>query len=436
VFATHSPRVRGRVHYAKESIPICVRAGYLMHSEESGLVDAFIPYGCYWSTPFARWQGALAHLHSLEFAAYVAKQEIAGREIPVAMIDYGILGMTVPQRGCFYGLPWATGLMGAPHLGGPTVNQACATSARILQMAAEEVAGGAAQAAIVLAADRTSNGPHLYYPNPRGPGGTGQHEDWVLDNFTRDPFAAVAMVETAENVARERRITTEEQHEVTIRRYAQYKDALADDRAFHKRFMTLPFAVPDDRFGKSIGELAGDEGVHDTNAEGLRRLKPVREGGTVTYGAQTHPADGNAGLIVASGDRARELSRDKTITVRLRGFGQARVERAHMPLAPVPAARRALAAAGIGIDKVDAVKSHNPFAINDIVFSRETGFPIERMNNYGCSLVWGHPQGPTGLRAIIELIEELVMRGGGIGLFHGCAAGDTAMAVVLEVGAK
>jgi acetyl-CoA acetyltransferase len=81
------------------------------------------------------------------------------------------------------------------------------------------------------------------------------------------------------------------------------------------------------------------------------------------------------------------------------------------------------------------VKSHNPFALNDIVFSRETGFPLERMNNYGCSLVWGHPQGPTGLRAIIELIEELALRGGGIGLFHGCAAGDTAMAVVLEIGA-
>ena len=56
------------------------------------------------------------------------------------------------------------------------------------------------------------------------------------------------------------------------------------------------------------------------------------------------------------------------------------------------------------------------------------------MNNYGCSLIWGHPQGPTGLRAVIELIEELVLAGGGYGLFHGCAAGDTAMAVVLRVG--
>ena len=56
------------------------------------------------------------------------------------------------------------------------------------------------------------------------------------------------------------------------------------------------------------------------------------------------------------------------------------------------------------------------------------------MNELGCSLIWGHPQGPTGLRAVIELIEELAIRGGGWGLFTGCAAGDSAMAVVVEVG--
>jgi len=55
------------------------------------------------------------------------------------------------------------------------------------------------------------------------------------------------------------------------------------------------------------------------------------------------------------------------------------------------------------------------------------------MNNYGSSLIWGHPQGPTGMRAIIELIEELTLLGGGWGLFQGCAAGDTSMATVLKV---
>jgi acetyl-CoA acetyltransferase len=81
-----------------------------------------------------------------------------------------------------------------------------------------------------------------------------------------------------------------------------------------------------------------------------------------------------------------------------------------------------------------AVKSHNPFIINDIAFSRHFGIDARRiMNNYGCSLVYGHPQGPTGMRIIIELIEELVLLGGGCGLFNGCAAGDTAMALVLRV---
>ncbi|MDP7544912.1 MAG: hypothetical protein QGG31_03990, partial [Anaerolineales bacterium] len=60
----------------------------------------------------------------------------------------------------------------------------------------------------------------------------------------------------------------------------------------------------------------------------------------------------------------------------------------------------------------------------------------EAMNNYGSSLIWGHPQGPTGMRLIMELIEELALLGGGYGLFTGCAAGDTAAAIVLRVDGK
>jgi acetyl-CoA acetyltransferase len=197
--------------------------------------------------------------------------------------------------------------------------------------------------------------------------------------------------------------------------------------------MTLPFEVPDPAYRKTVGTIAGDEGINFSTAEGLAKLKPVLEGGTVTYGAQTHPADGNAAIVLASPERAKELSRDPKLRVRLHGFGQSRADLAYMPEAPAPAAQRALAQAGMKIEQMDAVKTHNPFALNDILFSRATGFPIERMNNFGSSLVWGHPQGPMGTRAIIELIEELAQRGGGFGLFTGCAAGDSAMAVVLEV---
>ena len=96
-----------------------------------------IPYRGYWSTPFARWQGSLAHLHSLRFAAHVAAREIARRDIDPHVFDFGVLGMTRPEHGSFYGLPWLMGLAGAGHVGGPTVSQACATSVRTVQVAVQ-----------------------------------------------------------------------------------------------------------------------------------------------------------------------------------------------------------------------------------------------------------------------------------------------------------
>jgi len=395
---------------------------------------AEIPYGAYWSTPFARWQGSLAHLHSIEFAAHVARGELARRGIAPERIDYGVLGLSVPQPHAFYGLPWLAGLAGAGAVAGPTVMQACATGARVLLAAAQEIEAGMAQVALGVTCDRTSNGPHLYYPNPRGPGGTGAHEDWVMENFTCDPLGSHSMLDTAENAARRHGFTTAEQHEIVLRREEQYRAALADDSAFLRRFMTLPFAVPTANLRKTLTTLDGDEGINRSTAEGLARLAPVQPGGTVTFGAQTHPADGNAAILLASPERATELSAQPKLAVRLLGFGQARVALAQMPEATVPAARRALERAGLAIGQIDAIKTHNPFALNGLLFAREMGVDAATMNNYGCSLVWGHPQAPMGTRSVIELIEELTLRGGGRGLFAGCAAGDSAMALVLEVG--
>jgi len=392
-----------------------------------------IPYGAWWSTPFARWQGSLAHLHSLQFAAWTAQRALARRALDVSLFDHAALGMSVPQRGAFYGLPWVMAQMGAAHVTGPTISQACATGVRLLQSVASSVREGEATVALAIAADRVSNGAHLYYPAPHAPGGTGEHEDWVMDNFNCDPHTGLGMLRTAENVAAEHHLSTAQQHELVLHRYAQYEQALQDDSAFLRRFMDLPFSVPDARLRREQSVLHGDEGVFATTAEGLAALKPVLEGGTVTYGSQTHPADGNAGMVLTTPQRAAELSRDRTIDIRLVAFGQARERPAFMPAAPVPAAQRALQAAGLTIKDMAAIKTHNPFIVNDLVFARAFDMDPLRMNRFGSSLVWGHPQAPMGLRAVIELMEELVIAGGGYGLFVGCAAGDSAMAVIVKV---
>ena len=155
--------------------------------------------------------------------------------------------------------------------------------------------------------------------------------------------------------------------------------------------------------------------------------------GILTFGAQTHPADGNAGMIITTKERAAELSADQGVTIQLLSYGYARAKKAHMAAAVTPSAEMALQNAGITVKDLGAVKTHNPFTVNDAVMGKLMGIDEKIFNNYGSSLIFGHPQGPTGMRCIIEMIEELVMKGGGYGLFAGCAAGDTAAGLVLKV---
>lgn len=395
-------------------------------------MQAFIPYGIYWSTPFAKWQGSLANMNAVRLAAVVGKQALADKKFPLEQIDLGLLGLTNPQKGSFYGLPWLTGMMGIDRVAGPTVQQACATSVRAMQMAAQEVVCGTAQCALLVMCDRQSNGPVVYYPDPSGPGGYGITEHWVPDNMALDPYALNPMLITGENVAARYGISTAEQHALKLHRYQQYTAALADDRAFQRKYM-VEVPITDSKFKKQTGVLAADEGIFPTTAEGLARLKPVKEGGTITFGGQTHPADGNAGAIVTTREIARSVALDAGIEIEILGFGMARVDKGYMPAAPGPAAHNAVKQASLSFAQIDAIKTHNPFAVNDIALAHDTGFAWEKMNNFGSSIIWGHPQGPTGLRGVIELIEELVLRGGGVGLFTGCAAGDTGLATVIRV---
>jgi acetyl-CoA acetyltransferase family protein len=394
----------------------------------------FVPYGAYWSTPFAKWQGSLSHLNSISLAAETTKKALADRKIAPDSIDSIALGMTVLQKHQLYAGPWFAGMIGAEAITGPTISQACATGARTVAQAAAEVDASGEHTVLAVTTDRCSNGAHVYYPNPLGPGGMGDKEDIVMDSFGNDPWAKNSMIQTAENVAAEAGISRELQDECALVRFQQYQQALASDGAFQKRYMILPFEVKDASGRKTVATLTTDEGVFATTKEGLAGLKPVMPNGTVTFGSQTHPADGNCGMVITSRERAKAMSKDALVEVQLCSFGQGRAKKGFMAMATVPAAKAAVAAAGINLKDLKAIKTHNPFAVNDVYLAKGLDLKIEGFNNYGSSLVFGHPQGPTGMRLIIELIEELHTLGGGYGLFVGCAAGDTAGACVVKVG--
>lgn len=391
--------------------------------------EPFIPVLMGWSSPFVRWQGPLAEVSSLDLAVEVTRTALEARHLPADEITSLVLGWTVPQPQIFYGASTVAARLGATGVSGPMLSQACATSVACVEAAAQRVAIGRDDLVLVVTTDRTSNGPLLTYPAPAAPGGAPRVEHWVLDAFAGDPWAGAAMVATAERVASEGRMTREQLDAVTLLRHEQYLSALDDDREFQRRYL-IPVTVL--RRGADPLVVDADHGVHATTAEGLAKLAPVDPDGVVTYGTQTHPADGTAGLVVTTQDRARELA-DGEGVAHILGTGGARVGKGEMPKAPVPAAQAALDAASLTFADVDAITTHNPFAVNDVWFAEQTGVRLEDMNVHGSSLIFGHPQGPTGARLIVELLHTLRERGGGIGLFTGCAAGDTGAAVVVRV---
>jgi len=406
--------------------------GHITEMEEiTMLKKAYIPYKGYYSSPFVRWQGSLANENAIALGAATSKRFFEAKGWEPAMLDYVHVGSTVYQQHWFYSGPWAAALMGAERVPGALISQACSTAALSLYQAAIGVEAGMYEKNWCLLADRCSNGPHAVWPNPNGPGGKPLAEDWFMDNVARDPWAGEAMIKTAENVSKEFGITREECDALTLRRFAQYQDALANDREFQKRFM---FAIEVQLSKKKSITVDADDGVTQSTAEGLAALRPVLPDGVHTFGAQTFPADGNCGILVTTRDQAQELSADKGVEVQIVSYGYARTKKAYMAAAVAPSAKKALDAAGIKAGDLGAVKTHNPFAANDIAMAKELGLDLNSMNNYGCSLIYGHPQAPTGARLMIEGIEELAMKGGGYLLFSGCAAGDTAASVVIKVG--
>jgi acetyl-CoA acetyltransferase family protein len=397
------------------------------------LTKAYIPYRGYYSTPFCRWQGTMMNENAIELGAKTAQRWIKKNNVDPTIFDYLYFGITVAQHRLFYSHTWAAALLvdGQKDLPALMINQACTTSTTCIHLAALNIEVGSYNTAFALMADRCSNGPHTVWANPLGPGGEVESENWMMDNFNGDPWARLKMIQTAENVAKEIGTTREECDAVTLRRYEQYQEALKNDRAFQKRYMFAPEVKVSKKKTVFVEE---DEGVTPTSAEGLARLRPVEPEGAHTFGAQTFPADGNCGFIVTTRDKAKELSADPNIEIQIISYGFARAKKGYMAAAPVPAAEMALRNAGITVKDLKAVKTHQPFAVNDINMAVKMGMDVNWMNNYGNSLIYGHPQAPTAGRIIIEMLEEVVMLGGGYALWAGCAAGDTAAAMVFKIG--
>jgi acetyl-CoA acetyltransferase len=387
---------------------------------------ARIPYGTWGSSYFPAWQtSGLAEVNIGQFAGEAMGRILGLRRVPHSELEYLVIGSTIPWHWKFWTAPMVASCMGR-RIPGYHVEQACATGLQAVLLGGAEVESGSKDVVGVLTFDRTSDSPAGVFPERRAHQRTHVIAD-VWDNFGFDPATGRSMIAAAGLTARKYKVDRGETDDVAFLRCQQYFETR--DSGFLDRVL-----VPLDLLnvaGRPMGRIDEDRGVRRISRGALRAQRELDT--CVTSGTQTHASDGMATLLVTSPEKARELSPRPEIEIRYVAKAEARTEPSLMPEAPAFAVKRLLDRAGITIDDIAVAKNHNPFAVNDVIFTKVTGFDWRKLNRTGCSLVWGHPQGPTLTRSLIEGLEEAVSLGGGYVLVFGCAAGDVGIAALFEV---
>jgi 3-oxoadipyl-CoA thiolase len=377
-------------------------------------------------TPIGRYGGALSGVRPDDLAALVIAEAVERAGVPAGEIEdvwFGAANQAGEDNRNVARM--AALLAGLPDsVAGVTVNRLCASGLAAVVGASQAVIVGAGDLFVAGGAESMSRAPFVT-PKPETAFSRGDRPlyDTTLGwRFTNpklvEKFPPESMGETGENVAERYGVSREEQDAFALG--SQQRWAAADAAG---RFADE--LVP-------VGDVVRDEHPRlDTSLEKLASLKPAfREGGTVTAGNASGINDGAAALVIASGERARELGVEPLGA--FVGSAVAGVDPRVMGIGPIPAVRKLLARTGVDVREIDLVELNEAFASQSVAVVRELGLDPEKVNVNGGAIALGHPLGMSGARLVVSLLHELRRRGGRYGLATLCVGVGQGQAALFE----
>ena len=307
-----------------------------------------------------------------------------------------------------------------------TVNMACGSGTKAIQVAAEQVILGGAEVVVAGGQENMTRTPFLLDRMRLGyrMGNAPVHDGMSKDGFL-DPLCGLIMGETAENLARRYEIPRREQDEFAFRSQ-QKADASWDRRA--KEIEPIEVSGPK-------GSVLVDRDEHprpETTLEGLAALKPVfdQATGTITAGNSSGITDGAAAVVLMSESRARAEGREPL--ARIVAYASAGVDPAYMGIGVVPATRKVLDKTGLSLQDFEVIELNEAFAAQVLACDRELKLDHDRLNPNGGAIALGHPIGMTGARIVLSTAYEMREKGYSLGLATLCISGGMGMAMVLE----
>ncbi|MDP6849640.1 MAG: thiolase family protein [Planctomycetota bacterium] len=380
-------------------------------------------------TPIGRYMGGLATQSAVDLGEVAARGALnaAGLEGPEVDVLYFGHGR---QAGCGPNPARQVALRAglSDSSSAATINQACASGLKSIQLAADDIAFGRTKIALAGGMESMSRLPFIL---DKMRSGYRLGHSKVVDLMYQDgflcPVSEMIMGETAELLAQERSITREEQDSFAIQSQQRAGAAIESGRMAEE---ITPVTISSRK-----GDTVANSDEHPrpgAQFEKLAKLPAVfdSEKGTVTAGNSSGITDGAAALVLMAAEEAERRGLNP-----LASFSASHVcgtDPKRMGMGPVPATAALMEQTGLGWDDFDLVELNEAFAAQVLACLQEMPIEQERLNVNGGSIALGHPIGMTGARFVVTLLHEMRRRNSKRGLATLCVSGGQGMSAVFE----
>ena len=372
--------------------------------------------------------GSLKDIPPCDLAALVIRESLARAQVEAAAVGHVFLGHVIntEPRDLYLSRVGALDAGLPQEVAAANVNRLCGSGLQAIVSAAQAILLGDTDVAIGGGAESMSRAPYILPSNRWGARmGDAKVVDMLLGALS-DPFDAVHMGITAENVAARYQVSREAQDQLAVQSHMRASRAWKEGR-FASQIVPVETTVK-----RKKVMFAADEHIRDdVTVESLAGLRAAfQKDGSVTAGNASGINDGAAAVVLM--EAAEAARRNLKPLARLVSYGHAGVEPLYMGIGPVPASRIALKKAGLKVADLDIIEANEAFAAQACAVAKELDFDPEKVNPNGSGISIGHPVGATGAIITTKAVHELQRVGGRYALVTMCIGGGQGIAAIFE----
>ena len=380
-------------------------------------------------TAIGKFGGSLKDVPPTELAALVVREVLARARLAGDQVGHVVFGNVIATEPKDMYMARVAAINGGVSEAAPalTVNRLCGSGLQAIVSASQAILLGDADVAIGGGAENMSRAPYIT-PDTRFGARMGDARliDMMLGALN-DPFHAVPMGITAENVAEKYGITREQQDALAVESHRRAAHAIAEGR-FKEQIVPVTRRVK----GKDVSFDTDEHVRTDLTLGGLSDLRPAfqKTGGTVTAGNASGINDAAAAVLLM--ERGAAERHGIKPLARLVSYAHAGVDPLYMGMGPVPATRIALERAGLKIADIDVIEANEAFAAQACAVAQELQLDAEKVNPNGSGISLGHPIGATGALITVKALHELKRVNGRFALVTMCIGGGQGIAAIFE----